>query len=160
MSSIASLAWWFLPAGAEILVILGVGVLMMVGVLSRRRGFGIIGVLALFLLAEPFIFALFNALPLWLCLLVVFAVGYVLLKKVLNVILGKEGAGHVLGHGFLWLLGLPFRVIWGLLRLLMGSGRSGRPPSAARPVAPTVVYMAQPPPRRRYPRRRRYQGGR
>ena len=112
MSRSGSLFWWFLPEGAEVLVIAGVALLLIVGVFSRKKAFGILGVLLLILLAEPFVVALLNVMPWWLLIPLMAVVVLSLLRTILGKRIFDEVIGHLLAR-VIWAVGaFSFRAAW------------------------------------------------
>ena len=117
------LLWFALPDEALILVIAGVGLALVLGLIRGRAAAGILGALVLGLLATPFIEALMDALPWWVSLLILAAVGMALLRSVAAIFLGERAASEMTGilaadvvrFGFR-LLFLPLRLLWRAFR--------------------------------------------
>ncbi len=151
MNRAGSLFWWFLPEGAEILVIVGVALALMVGIFSRKKAFGILGMLVLFLVAEPFIESLLNVLPLWVLILIMAAIFLSLLRTLLGKGIFDQMVGQLLANAVtgmarlsLPLLRLPFRAMLGAVRLLgrglrwLFRGAGQRRASPAPPAPPQL----------------------
>jgi hypothetical protein len=118
------LLWFFLPDEALVLVIAGIGLLLMLRVISGRAALGLLGAVVLLLLASPFIDALMDALPGWLVLLLLAAILLWLFRVACGLFLGQRAADHMVGilaadtaRLFFRLLLLPFRILgWALRR--------------------------------------------
>jgi len=122
---------WFMPDELLVVVVILAAIGLIVGVRRDRVG-GLLASIVLLLLIGPFVEALFVSLPLWVSLVVLLLMGLALVRWFLEMTLGKEAAGHVLGtfvvkgiggtlrlallplRGALWLLGTAVR---GLLRI-------------------------------------------
>ncbi|OQX07110.1 MAG: hypothetical protein BWK76_25305 [Desulfobulbaceae bacterium A2] len=74
-------------------------------------------------LIEGIFSEIFDALPGWIAVVALIVLGWVLLRYVAELILGREGAGNLLGNlatvFVLAALRFPFRVLGGLYRLLL-----------------------------------------
>ena len=110
----------FLPQEASVLVLVGIGFAVMFRL--RRLAVGLTGLLAWMVLGslfDPLIDAVFSMLPLWAVLPigVLFVVWVV--RTVLQTILGREGAGHVVGHLAIGFVRGLFRLSLLPLRLLV-----------------------------------------
>ena len=106
----------FMPDQAYPAIIAGLGLALILGIISRSVVFSILGTIILFALLSPFIDTLFDSLPLWLLLLIMLVVGFTLLKFVMTTLFGKEATGHVLGQLLMAIFTLPFRILGLLIR--------------------------------------------
>lgn len=106
----------FLPDQAYPAIIAGLGLALILGIVSRSFVFSILGTIILFALLSPFIDALFDSLPLWLLLLIMLIVGFSLLRFVMSTLFGKEATGHILGALLITLFAMPFRLLGYLIR--------------------------------------------
>jgi hypothetical protein len=112
------LLWLLLPGSAIPLLIAGVGLLLMVGVLSRGKAIGIIKGLLVYLLLTPFIGVFLAMFPWWVSplLLVVFVMS--VLRAASALFLGERASDHMVGilaacvvMGFFKACLYPFRLI-------------------------------------------------
>ena len=117
------LLWFVLPDEFLILVIAVIAVGVMLRLITGRVAAGIVGGLLLCVLAEPFIEALTDALPLWLLLLLILGTALWVFRIAVESILGERAAGHFIGtlavdafRLFFRVLFSPFRLIGWLLR--------------------------------------------
>lgn len=106
----------FLPDEALPVIIVGLGLALILGIISRSVVFSILGTIILFAILSPFIDALFDSLPLWLLLLIMLFVGFSLLKLIMNTLFGREATGHLLGRFLYKVFAMPFRLIGHLIR--------------------------------------------
>ncbi len=124
------MSWLLLlvPDSAVGVLIILVALVLLVGLIRPRTAFGWIGMLLLMIVTGPIVEAVteavFEALPLWLTLMILGSVGLAIVTAVLTLLLGDHGAGHVMGTlfvGFLKLLwnivAFPFRALVRLYRL-------------------------------------------
>jgi thiazole synthase ThiGH ThiG subunit len=118
---------WLLPDAVLPLVMAGLGVLVIVGVLSFRRAIAIVLGLALLpVIIDALVGAAFDALPLWMLLLAVAVLALFAIRQAGEFVLGEHATGHVMGHfaihaiaGIGRLLLLPFQMAgWLLTRVL------------------------------------------
>jgi hypothetical protein len=91
------LIWLLLPDSAIPLLIVGVGLLLIVGVLSRGRAISIIGGLLAYLIFAPFAGVLLALFPWWVSplLLVVFVMS--VLRAASALFLGERASDHMVG---------------------------------------------------------------
>lgn len=106
----------FLPDQALPLIIVGLGLALILGIISRSFAFSILGTVILFAILSPFIDALFDSLPLWLLILLMLFFGLSLLKLVMNTLFGREATGHFLGELLFAIFAMPFRLLGHLIR--------------------------------------------
>ena len=121
----------FLP-----LIFVGIGLAVILQVITISRAITIIGALVLLMILSPFIESLIEGLldlvPLWIVMTVVFLICFILLRLVLEFVLGREAIGHVV-FSFLSFsarlvyrfLVFPFRLVGGLVRMFL-TRRAGR----------------------------------
>ena len=121
------LLWAILPDEMMPLVVVGLGLALIVGLVSRKTALAIVITIVLFLLLRPIISALIALLPYWALLLVAAWFALYLFRSMLGLLLGAEGAGtavgHVFGHFILALLRLPFRLVGAVFRLARPAAR-------------------------------------
>ena len=112
------LIWNLLPDSAMPLVIVAAALLLMVGVISRRKAFAVVGGVVGCLAMGPYIDMFLRFLPWWVSplLLVAFAVSVSRLAP--DLILGKHAADHTIGilaadliRNAFQLLLFPFRML-------------------------------------------------
>lgn len=106
----------FLPDQAYPVLITGIGLALILGIITRSAAFSILGTIILFALLSPFIDALFDMLPLWLLLLIMLWVGFTLFRFVIGGLFGREAAGHFMGRVLYDIFILPFRVVGYIFR--------------------------------------------
>jgi hypothetical protein len=118
-----SALWMLLPDEAMILVIAGIGLALILGLINRKAAMGIMGTIILSLLLAPFLDSLFQLLPLWLLLLILFAVGISLFRGIASLFLGDRAASHMIGilaadciKFFFRMLFFPFRFVYWIFR--------------------------------------------
>ena len=117
--------WMLLPDGALPLVIAGIGLALMVGLLSGGAAFRILGILLLFALLSPFVEGVMGGMPPWVGLILMAIIALALLRGAASLVLGRRAADHMVGilaadcvRLALRLLLLPFRAVGGLVRLI------------------------------------------
>jgi len=103
------LTW--LPESLFALVLVGVGFALILGVISRQRAFGIVGSLVLFLLISPFIYALFDKLPVWMILAVFVVVILSAFRAILGFCFGKGSTDQFVGQVMFAAFSMPFRLL-------------------------------------------------
>ncbi len=91
------LVWLLLPDSAIPLLIVGVALLLIIGVLARRRAISIIGTLLAYLVFAPFAGVLLEKFPWWVSplLLVVFVM--CVLRAASSLLLGERASDHMAG---------------------------------------------------------------
>jgi hypothetical protein len=101
---------WFLPEGLEPLFLMGTGLALMLGLISRGEAFSLIARLLLMITLGPILVgvvinAVFEALGLvptgWIVLALLLGVPLLIwagFRWLLGGLLGREGAGHVIGE--------------------------------------------------------------
>lgn len=114
-----SLIWALLPDEFLVLVIAGIGLALMLRIISGRAAAGLLGGLVLMLLAAPFIEAMTAALPAWLLVLLTVAFALSLLRGLSNLLIGTHATNHMVGAlaaqvvvGTLRLVFLPVTLLW------------------------------------------------
>lgn len=115
--------WLFLPDDAMPLLLVGVGLALLLGFIRPRQALGLVLGIVLVLLAGPLLDALFQALPLWLLILVLVWLGLYLFRSLLAIFIGERAAAEAVGSlaadvirfGFR-LLFLPARILWRAMR--------------------------------------------
>ena len=121
----------FLP-----LICVGVSLAVVLQIITIRRALTIIGAFVLLIIFSPFfesfIGSLLDLVPLWIVMTVVFVIGFILLRLVLEFVLGREAIGHVVfsilafsARMVFRFLVIPFRLANGLVRLFL-TRRAGR----------------------------------
>lgn len=106
----------FMPDEALPVIIAGLGLFLILGIISRSFAFSILGTIILFALLSPFIDAMFDSLPLWLLLLIMLVAGFSLLRFVMSALFGREATGHFLGEVLFAIFAMPFRLLGYLIR--------------------------------------------
>jgi len=105
-----------IPESMWVLVIVGLGIGVILQIVSIKTAFSVIAMFALIALLSPFIGSLLSCLPLWLILvlLAVFAI------STINLVMNGVFGGHTSSHFWAMLLHdivtLPFRFIGFLFR--------------------------------------------
>ena len=123
MGTLGTLVLTFLPDEALILVPVAAGFLVILGLLKPGKAFSIIGGLVLLLILTPFIAAIFDALPLWICIIALIWFGYSIAKALSDTVMGKGVADHFWGSLLFALFCLPFRLLAACFRMLLPRGR-------------------------------------
>jgi len=101
----------FAPEYLFPLIITAIGFGLMVGLITRKVAFGIIGSIILFLLLSPFISAIMEALPFWVLLIIGTIFFLSMARGVMNSLFGRGAMDHFFGN-FLWaLFTMPFRIV-------------------------------------------------
>jgi hypothetical protein len=112
------LAW--LPESFFPLLIVGIGFALILGIISRQRAFGFIGFIVLFLLISPFVYALFDQLPVWLLLAIFVVVIFSAFRAILGFCFGKGATDQFVGQVMFAAFSMPFRLLG---RLFQGRRR-------------------------------------
>ena len=122
---VSNLLFW-LPDEAAVLVIAGIGMALMLGIMSRGAAFRSLGLLCLSLVLSPFIGALVGVIPtLWLVPLVV-VVALSMFRTGVTALIGQGATEHMVGslaatvvRGVFVFLFLPFRLAFALVRFAL-----------------------------------------
>ena len=118
-----NLLLFFLADEWMLVLIVGVGLALMLGIVRVGWAFGFILSIAIIYSLSPFIDSLIggliDSLDLWVLIVLMILFGFYILRIVLTPVLGSEGAGAFLGHAFYDLVLFPFRILGGLIRLLL-----------------------------------------
>ncbi len=112
------LLWLLLPDSAIPLLIVGTALLLIVGVLARKKAIAIIGTLLAYLIIAPFAGVLLAVFPWWVSplLLVLFVMSVV--RAASSLLLGERASDHMVGilaadlvMGVFRTLLFPFRLL-------------------------------------------------
>lgn len=103
--------WTLLPDEALPLLIVGVGLAMIVGLLRGRAALNILLMILLIPVLAPFVEALMGALPPWLSLIILAAVGLSILKGLATLIIGSRAADTMVGSLAADLVRLAVRIL-------------------------------------------------
>jgi hypothetical protein len=121
------LFWIFFPDELIPLLIVGLGMATIVGLIRPKR---VLGILVLLLLTPGFSWAIENAialLPWWVGVLIMVLLGLNVLRLVLELFVGKEAAGHIIGQAvtgtFRGLVRMVTTVIQAVATLVSGGFR-------------------------------------
>lgn len=120
------LVLFFIPDEMLPLLIMGIGFALIFRIVSVGWAFGFIASLVILHLLSPFIESLIGGLidsmdP-WLLTLLMILLTFYLLRLLLSLILGREGASSFLGRVAYDIFLLPFRAVAGLFRLFLWRG--------------------------------------
>jgi len=114
--------WIFIPEWAIVLAVAGIGLALMVGLIRFRQATGLLVGIVLLLTLGPFIAAvteaLFDALPLWLSVIIVSLAALTLARVALRLVFGETAAGHIVGALATDLIRFGFRTVFIPVRLL------------------------------------------
>jgi hypothetical protein len=113
---------FFIPDEALVLVIALIGLGLIVGFLRPRSAGRLLGGVVLMLLLAPLVESFIAALPWWVNLLLLFGVGWSLIRGLSRLVLGGRAADHMVGilaadavralfRTVFFALTLPFRFI-------------------------------------------------
>lgn len=108
------------PDNILALVIVGLGLALMLNLVRPGWVFGALGWLIGLLLLSPFIAPLMGALPFWVLALLLVFLSFFSLRMVLELLIGKEGAGSFMGRLTWELFSAPFRFAKFLLVKIRG----------------------------------------
>lgn len=104
---------------------MGVGLALIVGLLTGRAAIGVLGLLILFPILAPFVEALFGAIPAWVSLLILVIVGLSILRGLASLFIGGRAADHMTGilaadvvRLIIMCLFLPFRMVGWIFRTI------------------------------------------
>lgn len=109
----------FLPDEWLPVIIVGLGLALILGIVRAGWAFSFLAILLGTTLLSPFIDSLMNSLPTHLFILLFIIIGFYLFRLLLNLVLGKEGAGAFIGRLAYDLFLLPFKGLAGLIRLIL-----------------------------------------
>lgn len=124
--------WWMLvPDEVLPLLIMGVGLALILGLLSGRAALGILGLLLLFPLMAPFVEAVLGELPPWVSLVILAFFALALIRGLAALLLGQRAADNMVGNLaadlvrlVVRLLILPLRMVrWAFRLVNHGRGR-------------------------------------
>jgi hypothetical protein len=110
--------WALVPDSALPLIIVGVALALMIGIIKPRRAMSIVGMIIVCIIAEPFINALFDALPTWLNLLITIAFVLSMVRAGIRLLLGNRATDHMVGILAADVVRLFFRILFFPFRLL------------------------------------------
>jgi hypothetical protein len=117
------LLWNLLPDSAMPLVIAAGALLLIVGVISRRKAVAVVGGVVACLIMGPFIDMVFGFLPWWVSPLLLVVLVVSIFRFALSLILGQHAADHAVGilaadviRNVFQLLLFPFRIMARLRR--------------------------------------------
>ena len=120
--------WMLLPDGALPLVIVGIGLALILGLVSRSATFGLLGLMLVFALTGPIVEGVMGAMPPWIGLVILAVIVLTLLKGAARLALGARAADHMVGilaadlvRLAVVLLLVPCRLLWRIVRA-MGNG--------------------------------------
>jgi hypothetical protein len=112
--------WFLIPDEALILVVAGVGLALMLRLISGRTALSVLGMLVLSLLLAPFVETLLASLPSWVGILILLAIIGSLIRLFLGMFLGSQAASHTIGilaaDAIRFLIFLPFRIVGWIFR--------------------------------------------
>jgi hypothetical protein len=122
--------WTFLPDEALPLLIVGVGLALMLGLISGRAAFGLLGLFLFSPLLLPLIEALLGELSPWILLIILAFLTLALFRGLAALILGQRAADAMAGNLaadlvrlMVRLLFLPLRIGWWAIRTVVSDGR-------------------------------------
>lgn len=100
-----------LPEEAYVLIPVGLGLLLILRVLSIGRAMGILGLLLAFALLSPILTGLMNALPLWLLIMLMGIFLYFIVHMLTGAALGKGVRDHFFALILYGIFIQPFRLL-------------------------------------------------
>jgi len=117
------LIWLFLPQELLPLLVIGMALLSVVGLVRPRRVLGLVVLILLLPIISMAVEEILAQLPWYVGVLLLVGLTTNVIRLVLQVFLGKEAAGHILGRavvatfkGLCYLALLPFRGLFLLVR--------------------------------------------
>lgn len=87
----------FLPDEALVFVVIGLGIAMILGLLTGRAALGILGLILLLPILSPFVEAFMGILPPWIALVILLIVGLSILRGLAAIFIGRGGADTMVG---------------------------------------------------------------
>jgi hypothetical protein len=121
--------WSLLPDETMPLIIVGIGLAMILGLLTGRTAFSLLGLLVLSPIVVPFAEAVLGNLPPWVSLLLLASVALAVLRGLAALLLGQRAADTMVGtlaadlvRLIVWFLILPLRIVRSAFRAV-GNGR-------------------------------------
>lgn len=105
------LLWMWLPDGMIPLVLVGLGLALTVGLVSRAAAGRVLGAIVLMLLLSPFVVALMERFPLWLLLLLMAWFILSTARLLLNSLFGRGATDHFVGSAMWAGFTAPFRIL-------------------------------------------------
>lgn len=118
------------------LVIVGVGLALIVGVMNRRRALGLVLLVVSLPVLEQVFAALLNGMPAWLLLCLCMFIAIQILRVLLESVVGREAAGHILGALVIGVCRFAFHLMILPLRAVAGLAGAGIRAVAARALRP------------------------
>lgn len=123
--------WMLVPDEALALLIAGVGLALMLGLLSGRTALGLLGLLLFLPLLAPFLEALLGELPPWVSLVILAFFALALIRGLAALLLGSRAADTMVGNlaadlvrFVVAILILPLRIVrWAFRMVNNGSVR-------------------------------------
>lgn len=106
----------FLSESFLLILMVLVGIGLIVGIFSRQRAFGFIKIIVLFALLSPFLYAIFDQLPLWVLILIMVGLIFSIARFFLNALFGKGATDQFVGQVMYAVFTLPFRIMGNLIR--------------------------------------------
>jgi hypothetical protein len=115
--------WFFLPDEALPLIVVGLGIALILGILTGRTMLGILGLVLLFPILSPFVESAMGSLPPWIALLILVIVGLSILRGLAALFIGQRAADTMTGNLaadvvrlIVMCLFLPFRLVGSIFR--------------------------------------------
>ena len=105
-----------LPDSMWILVIVGLGIAVILQIVSIKTAVSVIAMFALMALLSPIIGGLLSCLPFWMILLLLIVFAMSTINLVMNGIFGHRTSSHFWAMLLYDLVKLPFRFIGGIFR--------------------------------------------
>jgi hypothetical protein len=121
---VKGMLWALVPDEAYVLILCGIGLLAMFGFMRGKLATTIVGFVVLPVLIAPFAESLFAGLPVWVSVLALAVFGLVILRGLLELLIGKQAANHAVGDIASRLIRGGFKLIFLPIRLLLGWLRS------------------------------------
>lgn len=105
-----------LPEDYWIIIIVFAAIGLILGVISRQAAFGVLGMIALFALATPFVDVLLGSLDLWLLMLIMIISWFMFIRWAFNLLFGQRTTDHLVALILHDIIILPFRAVRFLIR--------------------------------------------
>lgn len=105
-----------LPEQYLVLVIAGLGIAVILHLISIRKALGILAIICFLWVSGPFFEALFDSLSTTIQMAIVIAFGFVLIRWLSNLFLGRRITDYLLARFIYDLIRAPFRILGWLVQ--------------------------------------------
>lgn len=114
-----NLLLFLIPDEWLVIVIAGISLAVILGIVRIGWAMGAVAAIIGMIIFSPFIESLISNLSPWVLYLILIWLAFYLLRLVVGLFLGNEAAGSFIGRLAYDLFSLPFRILFGFLRIIV-----------------------------------------